>query len=123
MIKDTQKKILFINRTFPYGSSRAQEGLDVLLMASAFNQIINVLFIDQSILQLKKSQNPKVIAQKKFTKTFKALPLYDIDNIYLEETALLKYQLSEQDLIIPVTVVNSDTIGKLMREHDAIFNF
>lgn len=119
----TSKKILFIHRTSPYGTSHAQEALDALLMASTFNQTVNVLFMDAGVLQLKQSQNPESISQKNFTKTFKALALYDIENVYISETALKIYQLDQSDLITSTILLSDSAIGELMQQQEIIFNF
>lgn len=119
----TSKKILFINRTSPYGTSHAQEALDALLMASTFNQTVNVLFMDAGVLQLKHSQNPESISQKNFTKTFKALALYDIENVYISETALKIYQLDQRDLITSAVLLSDPAISQLMQQQDTIFSF
>lgn len=122
-MQTSHKKILFINRSAPYSTARAQEALDALLMASAFNQTVSVLFIDDGVLQLKQSQSPRMIAQKNFTQTFKALSLYDIENVYVEEESLIKRELSQNDLITSVTSLDNNAIGKLIQQQDVIFNF
>lgn len=117
------KKILFINRTSLAESIRAQEALDALLMASAFNQEVNLLFMDDGILQLKSEPRDELCSQKNFTKTFRALSLYDIKNVYVDATSLKNYDLTENDLIIPTTLLDSVQIGKLIQQQDTVLTF
>ncbi len=118
-----QKKILFINRQAPYGTALAQEALDILLMASTFNQEISVAFIDDGILQIKKGQTPDHILAKNFSLAFKALPLYEIQNVYVEEESLASSGLKTEDLLIPVAVKNSAELANIIQQQDIIFNF
>lgn len=122
-MQTTPKKILFINRASPTETMRAQEALDALLMASAFNQEVNVLFMDDGILQLKSEQDATLSPQKNFTKTFKALSLYDIKNVYVDATSLKNHDLTENDLMTPVTLLNSVQIGKLIQQQDTVLTF
>jgi len=117
------QKILLVNRTTPYSNLRAQEALDVLLMASAFGQTISILFMEDGVLQLINQQQPEMILRKPFTKTFKALSLYDINKVYVAQSSLIKYGLNLNDLIIEAELIDSDSIGKLMQQQDVILNF
>jgi tRNA 2-thiouridine synthesizing protein C len=117
------KKILFINKQAPYGSSTAQEGLDVLLMASTFAQDISVLFLGDAVWQLKKDQNPDDIKAKNFSVTYKALPLYDIEKVYVDQQALEQRNLALEDLLISVELLTTEQISELMSQQDHIVSF
>ena len=78
--------ILFWFRTTPYYSSALKDGLDAALAYAAFDQEVSILFSgDASYLLIK--QAPELIKQKDFQKNLKALPMYDINNIYLEKSS------------------------------------
>lgn len=116
-------KILFINHSLPYRTLRAQEALDILLMASTFDQELSVLFLDDGVLQLKTNQNPQILGLKNFAATFKAFPLYDITNIYVDEQALKDRGLTSTDLITPPMLVNTAEILAIIAQQDHIFSF
>lgn len=118
-----RKKILFINRQSPYGDCYAQEALDALLMASTFDQDTSVLFLDDGVLQLKAQQNPTPINNKHFSKAFQALPLYGIENIYVDTESLKVRGLQIKDLLLSVTLLNTTEIRQLMSNQDVILNF
>lgn len=118
----TKKRILFINRQSPYGTALAQEALDILLMASTFEQSISVVFMNEGVLQLKTTQNPTVTFNKNFCAAFKALSLYDIKNVYVEAESLRAYGLAVTDLITPVELKNSAELMSIIQQQDIIFN-
>ena len=115
------KKLLFIFRTASY--SHTQEGLDVLLMASSFNQTVSVFFLDDGVLTLKTQQNATLIHYKNFWKTFQALPLYDVEKIYTDKNSLSSRNIQTNELCIPVTILNDEQIKTLVKTQDIILNF
>ena len=48
----TIKKFMYINRTAPYGSIYALEGLEVALIGAAFDQDVSMAFVDDGVFQL-----------------------------------------------------------------------
>jgi tRNA 2-thiouridine synthesizing protein C len=117
------KKILLLNRSAPHASSKAQEALDVLLMASAFDQQITVVFMDDGVFQLKSNQNTQARSLKNFSQAFKALSLYEIENIFVDEDSLASRGLKKEDLMINVELVNTQKLTDIFKQQDAILNF
>jgi len=117
------KKILFIQRRPPYGTGFAKEALDAILMTSAFEQEISLIFCDDGVWQLKSQQDTKSLNIKNFSLTFKALDLYDIKNIYVEQKALEERGLSSEDLLIPVKVISTEGLRQLLQQQDLILSF
>ena len=74
------KNFLFVTRHAPYGTSFGKEGLDAVLMGSAF-AAVTLLFMDDGILQLKKDQHAEDIGIKDYSPTFAALDHYDVKEI------------------------------------------
>lgn len=118
------KKILFISRHSPYGNSKAREALDALLAASAYDQDLSILFMDDGVFQLISNQQPANIYQKNLGASLKALEIYDIHNVYVDENALLKRRIDKKDLVLEsVTVLNAIQIQQLMAEQDQLVSF
>jgi tRNA 2-thiouridine synthesizing protein C len=82
------KKILFISRHPPYSSSTAREALDALLAASAYDQDLSLLFMDDGVFQLLKEQDSSMLEQKNIAAILPVLSVYDIDNIYIQDQLL-----------------------------------
>jgi tRNA 2-thiouridine synthesizing protein C len=117
------KKILFLQRRSPYGTAFAKEALDAILMASAFDQSVSLAFTDDGVWQLKKQQEPHELGFKNFSLTFKALELYDIKQIYVEQSALEQRGLTIADLMITVTVLPTAQFSQLLQQQEVILSF
>ena len=95
-------KLACLFRTAPHGNAISREGLDALLAATAFcdEEEIGVFFIDDGVLNLLDGQNPELLLQKDFIRTFKLLDLYDIEQRFVCADSLDQYNLQIEQLII-----------------------
>lgn len=118
-----KKRFLFINQHPPYGTFKAKEALDALLMASVFEQTIQVLFLGDGIFQLKKDQQAKAIGVKNVASQLAALSVYDINDIFVAEHDLSARGLSVDDLIIPVKTLSQAEVSDLCENQDIILSF
>lgn len=117
------KRYLIICRRAPYGESYAREALDMALAAAAFDQTIALLFLGDGIGQLLNAQDSVAIGEKSFEKQISALPLYDINSIYVDAAALQQRGLSAADLSLPAQAVDDTEIAALLKNHDIVLNF
>jgi tRNA 2-thiouridine synthesizing protein C len=117
------KKFMFVNRKAPYGTIYALESLEVVLITAAFDQDVSLAFIDDGVYQLKKGQQTKGIETKNFSPTYRALEGYDIEKLYVEQESLEARGLSEDDLLVDVTVLDSKAMGELMQQQDVVLSF
>ena len=115
-------KLLFIQSTPPHGRINAQEGLDALLMGSAFTEC-GLLLIGEGLLQLTKQQDPSVLGMKNFSLTFGALADYGVNHVYCREADLLRFDLTTGDLVIEVKAVDDATARSLLSEYEQVVNF
>ena len=116
------KKFLFVTRHAPYGTSFGKEGLDAVLMGSAFVPIA-LLFMDDGVFQLKRDQQAEDLGIKDYSPTFAALDHYGVEDIYVCAYSLEARGLSVEDLVIPVAVIGDDEIRDLMQKQDVILSF
>ena len=117
------KKFMFVNRKAPYGTIYALESLEVVLISAAFDQDVSLAFLDDGVYQLKKGQQTKGIETKNFSPTYRALDGYDIEKLYVEREALEARGLTEEDLLVDVTVLSRAEMGALMDEQDVVLSF
>ena len=117
------KKFMFVNRKAPYGTIYALESLEVVLITAAFDQDVSLVFLDDGVFQLKKSQQTKGIEIKNFSPTYRALEGYDVEKLYVEKESLDARGLTEDDLLVDVTVLSSAEMGALMDEQDVVLSF
>ncbi|HRP75212.1 MAG TPA: sulfurtransferase complex subunit TusC [Rhodocyclaceae bacterium] len=119
----TIKKFMFVNRKAPYGTVYALESLEVVLITAAFDQDVSVVFLDDGVYQLKRGQQTKGIENKNFSPTYRALEGYDIEKLYVERESLEARALTEDDLLVPVTVLSREEMGALMETQDVVLSF
>jgi tRNA 2-thiouridine synthesizing protein C len=117
------KKFMFVNRKAPYGTIYALESLEVVLITAAFDQDVSLAFLDDGVYQLKKGQQTKGIDTKNFSPTYRALEGYDIEKLYVERESLEARGLTEDDLLVDVTVMGRQELGELMGQQNVVLSF
>ena len=117
------KKFMYVNRKAPYGTVYALEGLEVVLITAAFDQDVSMVFIDDGVFQIKKDQETSGVNMKNFSPTYRALEGYEVEKVYAEKESLEARGMTEEDLVIPVEILNSDEIAELMDSQDVIVSF
>ncbi|BDI07930.1 sulfurtransferase complex subunit TusC [Sphaerotilus microaerophilus] len=117
------KKFMFVNRKAPHGTVYALESLEVVLITAAFDQDVSLAFVDDGVYQLKKQQLTKGIETKNFSPTYRALDGYDIEKLYVERESMQARGLTEDDLLVDVTVLPAAEMAALMREQDVVLSF
>jgi tRNA 2-thiouridine synthesizing protein C len=117
------KKFMFVNRKAPHGTVYALESLEVVLITAAFDQDVSLAFVDDGVYQLKKQQLTKGIETKNFSPTYRALDGYDIEKLYVERESMQARGLTEDDMLVDVTVLPAAEMAALMREQDVVLSF
>jgi tRNA 2-thiouridine synthesizing protein C len=115
------KTITFISRSTPYGSGLAKACLDMVLSAAVFEQKINLVFMDDGVWQLQPTQMSHTINGKNLSAALSALPLYDVNNLYVETASLTQRGLDPNSIAIPVQLCTAQEIGRLIRESDLVY--
>jgi tRNA 2-thiouridine synthesizing protein C len=118
-----QKLFLIVCRRPPYGESFARAALDTAMAAAAFDQKVMILFFGDGVTQLLKHQDSSAIAQKSLEKQLSALPLYDVNEIYVDAAALYERGIDASDLSLTATPLNSKDIAALLARSDIALNF
>ncbi len=117
------KKFMYVNRRAPHGTIYAQESLEVVLIGAAFDQDVSIVFMDDGVFQILKGQDTGAIGTKNFSKTFRALEMYDVEKLYVEKESMEARGITEDDLNVPVEVKTSEEIGRLMDQQNVILSF
>jgi len=117
------KKFMYVNRKAPYGTVYALEGLEVVLITAAFDQDVSMVFVDDGVFQIKKDQETSGINMKNFSPTYRALEGYEVEKVYAEKESLDARGMTQEDLVIPVEILNSNEIADLMDSQDVIVSF
>ena len=118
-------KLAFLFRTAPHGNAISREGLDALLAATAFcdEEDIGVFFIDDGVLNLLDRQNPELLLQKDFIRTFKLLDLYDIEQRFVCADSLDQYNVQTEQLIISAEKIDRTSLINKLSQAEKVFTF
>ena len=118
-------KLAFLFRTAPHGNAISREGLDALLAATAFcdEEEIGVFFVDDGVLNLLDGQNPELLLQKDFIRTFKLLDLYDIEQRFVCTDSLDQYNLNTEQLIISAEKIDRTSLINKLSQAEKVFTF
>jgi tRNA 2-thiouridine synthesizing protein C len=131
------KKFVYVNRKAPYGTVYALESLEVVLIGAAFEQEVQLVFIDDGVYQLTKGQSTEGVGMKNFSKTYAALGDYEVNQIYVDEQSLKDRGLTMDDLQAltyededddyaeksSMHLVNREQLAELIGNADVLLNF
>ena len=121
-MSSAMRSTLFINSKPPYSSQSTKESLDAALASAAFGVEVGLLFLQDSVFQLKKDQNPDSDF-KRTAPIFQSLELYEISKVYVCEDDLKKRGLTSSDLFIDVTLVPENQITCILSSFDNLLTF
>ncbi len=114
--------ILFIQTARPQGGIGGKEGLDAVLMGSAFTDCA-LLFTGDGVLQLLRHQQPGSMGSKNFTLAYGALKDYGISNVFCCQASLQERGLESAQLMIDVALLSGDEIHALITSYDKTLCF
>ena len=76
-----------------------------------------------AVYQLIKDQDPTGTNTRDYSVTYGALRDYGIESVLCVQEDLTERRLSEDDLIIPVSVVSRQDVAEVLASHDVILDF
>ncbi len=117
------KSILIIIRKAPYSNSIAKGAIELALASSVFEQKLSLVFTGDGVWQLLAQQQTETLGDKNHGKLLSALPLYDLEPVFVDEQALNQRSIELEDLLLQPELINSKTIKKMMADADTIFCF
>lgn len=131
------KKFVYVNRKAPYGTVYALESLEVVLIGAAFEQDVQLVFVDDGVYQLTKGQSTDGVGMKNFSKTYAALGDYDVNKIFIDEQSLSDRGLTIDDLQAltyededddwaeksSMNLVNREQLAEIIGGADVLLNF
>lgn len=92
------------------------------MTVAAFDQETSVLLLDEAVFQIKKQQNPESAGLKDTAAIFKALPLYNINTIYVETESLEEQGLTVESLDEAVQAIPRNKVPDLMKQFDVLLS-
>jgi tRNA 2-thiouridine synthesizing protein C len=116
------KKFLFVMRRPPYQGIGILESLDMIMTVAAFDQCVNILFLDDAVFLLKANQTPDYPHVKPSSPVFAALAMYDVETLWVEQESLSERGLNLSKLMLPAQSINRAEIANLIAEADIVVN-
>ncbi|MCP3699098.1 MAG: sulfurtransferase complex subunit TusC [Aliivibrio sp.] len=116
-------RIGFVFQSSPHTTTKGREGLDAILAASAYSDDIHIFFIADGVLQLLENQQPELILSRDYISGFKMLALYDLEEIFVCQTALSNRGLKQSNLHIDVDVISNQQINEKLAQCAQIMVF
>ena len=110
--------LLLIIRHAPYHSALSREALDMALACAVFDVDISLLFLGEGVWQLSPQQQPT--ASKSIAKALQALPLYDIDKIYVDSNSLQQRQLAAEQLPLACELLTPQQLPDFQASFDQV---
>jgi tRNA 2-thiouridine synthesizing protein C len=117
------KKLLFVLRQAPYGSTLAKDALDAILATSAYEQDLSIAFIDDGVFQLINNQQAELIDQKNIARILSALPLYDITQLFVCAASLAERGIALNAISEDITVLEPKALRTLLSQQDHLLSF
>lgn len=119
----SSKSIAVLFNQAPFAHSSAQEGIDLALVSAAFGVETALFFSGDGVFLLRQGLNAPLLQQKPFTDVLSGLALYEIEQLYVEESALMSRGLQMDDLLPGCQCLTSDTFYQTLRQHTHIVCF
>ena len=123
MAGKSDKSLLLLIRHSPYGSSLARASIDVALAAAAFDQAVSLLFVGDGVLQLMPEQQTEEQGVRNLGKLLASLPLYDIEQVYVDAHSAARYQLDLSTTAVTAQALDSEAMSRLLLTHDHLLGF
>jgi tRNA 2-thiouridine synthesizing protein C len=117
------RQILLVCRTAPYGNSLARESIETALAAGALGVKVAMLFIDEGVWQLVDRHKPESIASKNHGAILSALPLYDVEQLWVDSASIDKRGIHGENLAKLAQVINSNQVKDVLASYTTVLSF
>lgn len=114
----TPRSTLLVLSEAPHGSSRSRERLDLLLALAAGDWPVTVVFVDAGVLLLAPPVAPAELQD--YPAGLGMLPMFGVEDVWVERGALLRYGLAPADLRIPARVGDAGELRQLMEDAECL---
>ncbi|WP_417707333.1 sulfurtransferase complex subunit TusC [Pseudomonas sp.] len=114
------KSLLIISRQAPWSGPGAREALDIALAGGAFDLPIGMLFLDDGVFQLSKTQQSDALQQKDLGANLQALPMFGVEDLYASQRSLAERGLSDAELNLAVQRLDDSALTTLLDRYDQV---
>lgn len=115
-------KITVCMTTAPYHGILTQDALDFAMGATNYGHDVRLLFIDEGVLQLLSGQQPAE-GIKNHEKRLKALPFFDIEELFCCQSSLEDRNMKKEDIPHDIRLCDSEAISTILNHCDHVVRF
>lgn len=116
------KNIALVITQPPFANTSGQDAVDMAMVLGTFEIPTALFFASGGVRQLA-SVNTTGTSLKDFTKSFAALPFYDIDDIYASQLDLQRHNINLQELPDFVQVLTPADLSLTLSEYQRVIRF
>lgn len=117
------EKVAIVMRKAPYGSVYTAEGFRTIMGIAVFEMNIDVVFLDDGVYALLKNQDPAKLDMKPLGDGFPMLTDFGVNEFYVHDESLAARGLTTDDLVLPVEVVDSTQIARMLENAGKVLPF
>ncbi|WP_028113312.1 sulfurtransferase complex subunit TusC [Ferrimonas kyonanensis] len=117
------KQLAIVFTHMPHGRASGREALDLALLSASYDIPTQCFFVGDGVYQLLSEQAPSQIEARDYIATFKALPMYDVEQIWVCQQSLEQRGLSADDLLMPVKVLTRQQLTEQLNGIQQVLTF
>jgi tRNA 2-thiouridine synthesizing protein C len=117
------KKIAIVLHESPFNSALSREAQDMIMALAAVDHQVTVIYQGDAVLQLLAPQMDADLGCKNFLPSQKLFELYDIAAVIANTADLVKYQINQEQMMIPVTELAELDIADLLAQQQHVLRF
>ena len=122
MNTETKAPLIVVSHS-PYEGTVARSAIDAALSFAVFGQQPYLLFVGNGASCLRADQNPDGIGKKSLRKLIDSLPLYDIETVYVDGSALAGAAATKEDLPTFAKALDQDELFALRQAASCVLSF
>ncbi|GAB55036.1 tRNA 2-thiouridine synthesizing protein C [Glaciecola punicea ACAM 611] len=107
----------------PYSTSDATDSLEAALAATNIGMQVVYIFVGDGVYQLLKAQQSTLISHKSIYKKLSALPMFDVELIFAQTSALTTYHISLNDISFAVSPISDAQLVQICAKATQVLVF
>jgi tRNA 2-thiouridine synthesizing protein C len=107
-------KIAVLLSKLPLQDIAARESLDLIFALAAVEHQVSVIFCDDAVYQLLKSEDSAELLVKDFRRSFKLFELYEIEQLYVCAESLRQRKLQANKLMLDLRALDTAELNQLL---------
>ncbi len=117
------ESICIISTKAPYQGQFAREALDTAFVSASYDIPTSLLLMGDGVYQLLKQQSPEQLPRKNLASLLNSLPLYGIEQIYVDSLSITERNIDPTSLQQPFQLLEPSQLAEFLDQHDKVLSF